>query len=985
MQAAVATNQRLVDAFFALSDACFKAETKNAVGKALAYRRAAAGFAGLGFALTPAYCDRVGPGGDLKIEGVGKASRDKARQFLEEGSIRKLEEYNAIIAADMAVEAKKGASAASRKRKRSGSNPPGQRGSLLGFFSSAPKPKRKGGNSGKNHGESAKCSSDVVNLVSSDDESDEKVESGISSNDFAERKCLDSGPKPSHLVSSYSSSASSSFSSSSSSSSSFASSSSISAATASLPSSSLPAATSTSSGTLYSTVASAFHAIANKRGRIFIMSTLTTLFHRILRNANCSHPTDLYNTVLLCGNLEDMSIGHALISRSICDAIGAQRKSLSAAYHRGADAGDADLGDAAALCAARGKGRQTTLSFGSTSQRTPKPLYVGEIVTALQRLSKISGSGSRSARQAILAGLLRRCDNTTLTSSSPAADLGKGNNINDALASRPELRFLVRTMICNLRIHATNVTVLSAVARACATFHANIDEVSKVSPEKLQEAEKAVRLAYARHHDLKSIVETLRIGGIGAIEKIKVQPRIPIDPMLAKPASTIAEVLNSAAGCTCLLEWKYDGVRAQLHLDGSTGAVFSRHLSDVTTKYPDALKLLRRAIASPSVKTAIFDAEIVAVDKVGADRKILPFQQLSTRPRDNRASASSSSSSDSVVQIAVVVFDLMYLNDEDLTSLDLPARRKMLKNVLKPSPGEVEFAQSSVLSVPLHNPVSVESIVSEKLQLAVAGCTEGLMVKMLSRSGACSKSAPPTAVAAQTQVVVREKRYVEVLEEDDFGFPVTVRREVADVVDTLADSHTSSSSSSPGKKKIPPMVMTRPLYEPGRRSDVWRKVKNDYIDGKSVCDSIDVVPIGAWRGSGRKAAWYSPILVAVYDPEEGDFQSLCRVMSGFTDQMYQSIFDAAQDWVVENKPTNVVTKEDCRVWFKPSVVWEIRGADLTVSPKHTAALGIHSGGQADTKGLGLRFPRFRKLRTDKVPTQATSSLQISNFFDQQRT
>ena len=107
--------------------------------------------------------------------------------------------------------------------------------------------------------------------------------------------------------------------------------------------------------------------------------------------------------------------------------------------------------------------------------------------------------------------------------------------------------------------------------------------------------------------------------------------------------------------------------------------------------------------------------------------------------------------------------------------------------------------------------------------------------------------------------------------------------------------------------------------------------------------------------------------------------------SGFTDQMYQSIFDAAQDWVVENKPTNVVTKEDCRVWFKPSVVWEIRGADLTVSPKHTAALGIHSGGQADTKGLGLRFPRFRKLRTDKVPTQATSSLQISNFFDQQRT
>ena len=129
----------------------------------------------------------------------------------------------------------------------------------------------------------------------------------------------------------------------------------------------------------------------------------------------------------------------------------------------------------------------------------------------------------------------------------------------------------------------------------------------------------------------------------------------------------------------------------------------------------------------------------------------------------------------------------------------------------------------------------------------------------------------------------------------------------------------------------------------------------------------------------------TPILVAVYDPEEGDFQSICRIMSGFTDEMYQSIFDTAQDWIVNSKPTNVVTKEDCRVWFKPSVVWEIRGADLTVSPKHMAALGIHAGDQAETKGLGLRFPRFRKLRTDKVPTQATSSHQISEFFDQQRT
>ena len=41
-------------------------------------------------------------------------------------------------------------------------------------------------------------------------------------------------------------------------------------------------------------------------------------------------------------------------------------------------------------------------------------------------------------------------------------------------------------------------------------------------------------------------------------------------------------------------------------------------------------------------------------------------------------------------------------------------------------------------------------------------------------------------------------------------------------------------------------------------------------------DSLDVVVIGAWHGSGRKAKWYSPYLLAVYDPETEELQSLCR-------------------------------------------------------------------------------------------------------------
>ena len=40
-------------------------------------------------------------------------------------------------------------------------------------------------------------------------------------------------------------------------------------------------------------------------------------------------------------------------------------------------------------------------------------------------------------------------------------------------------------------------------------------------------------------------------------------------------------------------------------------------------------------------------------------------------------------------------------------------------------------------------------------------------------------------------------------------------------------------------------------YEPSRRSDHWIKIKKDYCAG--LADSLDLVPIGAWHGNGRKA------------------------------------------------------------------------------------------------------------------------------------
>lgn len=168
-------------------------------------------------------------------------------------------------------------------------------------------------------------------------------------------------------------------------------------------------------------------------------------------------------------------------------------------------------------------------------------------------------------------------------------------------------------------------------------------------------------------------------------------------------------------------------------------------------------------------------------------------------------------------------------------------------------------------------------------------------------------------------------------------------------------------------------------YMPSKRSLNWLKLKKDYIDGMG--DSIDVVPVGAFYGKGKRHGAYGAFLLAIWNPDDEEYQTVCKAGTGFSDEDLKTHYEFFKNRTTP-KPDpayNVDAKMTPDVWFEPCQVWEIKAADLSISPVHTSAMGL----KADGKGIGLRFPRFLRIRDDKQPEEATSAEQIVDMYESQ--
>ncbi|KHE78916.1 ATP-dependent DNA ligase [Neurospora crassa] len=702
----------------------------------------------------------------------------------------------------------------------------------------------------------------------------------------------------------------------------------------------------------YALLIRCFVLVSSTTSRIKIVDTLVNCVRLLIEG----DPSSLLPAVWLATNAisppyvsMELGLGGSAISKALKQVCGLDNRSLKALNDKLGDPGDV---------AFEAKKKQ------SFTLRKPKPLTIKGVFQSLVKISKTQGQGSGDVKQRIVDKLLQ-----------------------DARGGE-ESRYVVRTLCQHLRIGAVKTTMLIALARAFLLSKppgANIptkdpNQLAKLKKEELAEvyakAEEIVKASYARHPDYNDLVPVLL--EIGVSEELLVRCgltlHIPLRPMLGGITRDLSEMLSRLQGRDFACEYKYDGQRAQIHCDDrGVVSIFSRHLELMTDKYPDLVALVPK-FRGEDVQSFIMEGEVVAVDRATGELK--NFQTLTNRARKDVAIGTIT------IDVCLFAFDLMYLNGQPLLDRSFRERRDMLRSLFVDIPHHFTWVKSI-------DATSQESeIVLEFFKSAVDSKCEGIMVKILDNLPELEAPGPDdsTDPIIPTELVATSSDAVAVSAPSKKSLKGMGKGNHAE---TKAPSDTPNPNSNEKKQsRRKPLLAT---YEPDKRLDSWLKVKKDYIGTSAGVDTLDLIPIAAWHGTGRKAKWWSPILLAVRNEESGSLEAVCKCMSGFTDSFYKAnreVYDKDGSFSSDGEPKNVhVAKPgfveyaggNPDVWFEPQEVWEVAFADITISPTYTAAIGL----VREDKGLSLRFPRFLRKREDKGIEEASTSDFLAGLWRKQ--
>lgn len=565
-------------------------------------------------------------------------------------------------------------------------------------------------------------------------------------------------------------------------------------------------------------------------------------------------PKDVIPSIYLCCNKVapdyegiELGVGDSIIVKALAEATGRKMSLLKADIEKRGDIG---------LVAESSRSTQRQLV-------EPPKLTVSGVYDKLKEIALMSGQSSTVKKGEKIKALMVSCRDS-------------------------EARYLVRSLQGKLRIGLAEQSLLCSIAQAIVVFEdPSLSRSSGDFTKRVEEVTSLLKEAYCECPNFDRIIAVILKNGASSLpEKCKITPGIPLKPMLSHPSKGVSDVLKRFEDTLFTCEYKYDGERAQIHLkeNGEIG-VFSRNQENNTTKYPDIISAIPGA-KKPDVKSFILDTEAVAWDR--SEKKILPFQVLSTRKRKDVKEE------DIKVRVCIFAFDILYLNGRSLTKLPLRERRQLLQDSFTALEGVFMFAQGK--------DVTTTEEIEELVDIAVKDKCEGLMIKCLEGKDA--------------------------------------------------------------------------TYDIAKRSHNWLKLKKDYLEG--VGDSLDLVVIGGWFGKGKRTGTFGGFLLACYDSENEEFQTICKIGTGFKDDDLEQHSKFFKEHIISEPKTYYVWDEGVKpdVWFDAIQVWEVKCADLSISPVHRAAVGRVD----DEKGISLRFPRFIRIRDDKKPEEATNTEQVSEMY-----
>ena len=251
-----------------------------------------------------------------------------------------------------------------------------------------------------------------------------------------------------------------------------------------------------------------------------------------------------------------------------------------------------------------------------------RQLLLLDLHDQLRKIADASGPRSAEAKKKILTGLLVNC--------SPI-----------------EARYLVKIATGELRVGAVEGLVELAVGKAFGHDAQSVRQAMLLSGD---------------------IAQVTLLAKKDALATAIMKPLAPLSFMLADVMFSAEEIAQYYGGKQMICEFKYDGIRVQLHTFGGRARMFSRKLEDVTGSFPEiagAAALLQHDF--------ILDGEVLAYKN---DRP-LHFQELQKRLRRKAVTEQLKSE----IPVIYAPYDVMYVDGQQVIDRPLIERKSLLSQI----------------------------------------------------------------------------------------------------------------------------------------------------------------------------------------------------------------------------------------------------------------------------------------------------------------